>query len=193
MAIADPTDIEGCVSEANIVFGINAYKELCGVHLGGITLTSPQLLLRCVNKGAERAKLIVSLIKAAVEKDSAARADGNVPNLTEVIRQTTIASLREKPLAIKLKKFKGSDNAESNDIEMAEDFEDSKVKMIEQSTVVLLPETKPSPWIVDSNSSDENDSDTSDEIQATTEFVQTGQVEPDDSEEDVKMIVESNI
>lgn len=178
------------------MFGINAYKELCGVHLGGITLTSPQLLLRCVNKGAERAKLVVSQIKDAVEKDSAARADGNVPNFTEIIRDTTIASLREKPLAIKLKKFKASATNRTNDIEMKDEFEDSKVNLIEQSTAVLLPETKPAAWIVDSNSSDdENESDTSDEVQATTEQAAVIQVpdSDDDSEEDVQMIVDSNI
>lgn len=191
MAIADPTEIEGCISEANIVFGINAYKELCGVHLGGITLTSPELLLRCVNKGAERAKLVVNLVKSAVEKDTNSRLEGKIPNFTEIIRDATVASLREKPLAIKLKKFKEGVDLPSEDVEMKEEeFEDSKVKLIEKNTGVLLPENKAAPWICDSTSSSE--SDDSDEIQEI-EAVKSEQIViasgDDDSEEDVQMIV----
>lgn len=190
--MADPSYIEGCVSEANIVFGINAYKELCGVHLGGITLTSPQLLLRCVNKGAERAKMIVTMIKEAVAKDSAVRAEGVVPNFAEIIRNTTITSLREKPLQIKLKKFKAKLEAGSTDVEMKdEEFEDSKVTIIEKNTGVLLPESKTAQWIVDSSSSDEES--VTDDVKATTTKEVVEDDSDDDSEEDVKMIVESNI
>lgn len=61
--------MEELVSEANIVFGVNGYKELCGLHLGGITLTSPQLLLRCAEKAAIRAKALVEFVKNEISKD----------------------------------------------------------------------------------------------------------------------------
>lgn len=160
--------------------------------MSGITLTSPQLLLRCVNKGAERAKMMVTLVKDAIGKDSAARADGRIPNFTEIIRNTTITSLREKPLPIMLKRFKAKGNVESNDIEMKDDFEDSKVEMIAKNTGVLLPETKATPWIVDSSSSDE-ENDSSDSVQATATQTIAVHNTSEDSEEDVQMIVESNI
>jgi exosome complex RNA-binding protein Rrp42 (RNase PH superfamily) len=46
IAVADPTAIEERVAEASLVFGINSYRELCGLHLVGMTLTSADLLLR---------------------------------------------------------------------------------------------------------------------------------------------------
>ncbi|XP_063706700.1 uncharacterized protein LOC134835705 [Culicoides brevitarsis] len=152
LGVADPTSIEECISEANLVLGINTYKELCGMHLGGTTLTSSQLLLRCVNKGAERAKIVVEMIKCAIEKDSDARINGNISSMSEKIHHRTNALLWKKPLAIKLRKFQININSETNDY-----TEESKVNLIRENTAILIPETKSTQWIMDSSSSDEKD------------------------------------
>lgn len=65
--------MEERVSEANLVFGLNSYRELCGIHFGGITLTSSELLLKCAKRGAKRAKFVVDLIKDALQKDETCR------------------------------------------------------------------------------------------------------------------------
>lgn len=72
-AVADPTAMEERVAEANLVFGLNSYRELCGIHFGGITLTSSELLLQCATRGAKRAKFVVDLIKDALQKDETSR------------------------------------------------------------------------------------------------------------------------
>lgn len=56
-----------------MVFGLNSYRELCGLHLGGTTLTSSQLLLKCANRGAHRANAIVKIIKQSLEDDTKIR------------------------------------------------------------------------------------------------------------------------
>lgn len=60
-------------SEANIVFGLNSYRELCGLHFGGMTLASPQLLIKCASQGAKRANAVVQLVQRTLEEDSRKR------------------------------------------------------------------------------------------------------------------------
>jgi exosome complex component RRP45 len=71
--IADPTAIEERVSEAQVVFGVNAYRELCGLHLGGSALTSYDVILHCANRAARRAAEVVQIMKSALEEDANAR------------------------------------------------------------------------------------------------------------------------
>lgn len=70
---ADPTAIEEKVSDANLTFGINAYQEICCLHLGGAALIKPNLILACSKKAAIRAKEVVQIIKHALNKDAEAR------------------------------------------------------------------------------------------------------------------------
>lgn len=65
--------IEERRSEATVVFGLNSYRELCGLHFGGITLASLELLIKCANQGAKRASKIVQQIKKALETDEQER------------------------------------------------------------------------------------------------------------------------
>lgn len=56
------------------MFGINSYRELCGLHFGGITLASLEVLIKCAHQGAKRANEVVKQIKAALEADEKRRA-----------------------------------------------------------------------------------------------------------------------
>lgn len=69
IAVADACALEERVSDANLIFAINSYKELCCMHLGGTVLTSPQLIMRCSSKAAERAKRIVEFVKSSLLDD----------------------------------------------------------------------------------------------------------------------------
>lgn len=73
IVIADPSLMEERRSEATVVFGLNSYRELCGLHFGGITLASLEVLIKCANQGAKRAKKIVKQIKTALEEDEKRR------------------------------------------------------------------------------------------------------------------------
>lgn len=69
IAVADPSALEERVSDANLVFAINSYKELCCMHLGGTISTSPQLIMRYSSKAAERARRIVEFVKSSLLDD----------------------------------------------------------------------------------------------------------------------------
>lgn len=61
------------MSEAQVVFGVNAYRELCGLHLVGRSLTNHDLIIQCANKAARRAAEVVQIIKSALKEDASAR------------------------------------------------------------------------------------------------------------------------
>lgn len=70
---ADPTAVEEKVSDASLTFGINAYQEICCLHLGGTALIRPQIILECCIKAANRAKTVIEIIKKALAKDNQER------------------------------------------------------------------------------------------------------------------------
>ncbi|KAJ8947198.1 hypothetical protein NQ318_015546 [Aromia moschata] len=71
--LADPTLLEEGVADAFLSVGLNAYKELCGLHLGGKADLSTDVILNTVNKAAVRAVIVVQLIKDAYEEDNKRR------------------------------------------------------------------------------------------------------------------------
>ncbi|KAF7280504.1 exosome complex component Rrp45 [Rhynchophorus ferrugineus] len=68
--LADPTLLEEGVAEAFLTIGLNSYKELCGLHLGGNARLATKDILETSSKAAKRATELVAIIKNAVEKDT---------------------------------------------------------------------------------------------------------------------------
>lgn len=77
--VADPTVLEERVSDATLVLAVNSYKELCCMHLAGVSLTSPALISRCSELAAVRSRKIVDVIKSTLEQDSVNREKGILP------------------------------------------------------------------------------------------------------------------
>lgn len=73
MILADPNLLEEEVSDAFLSVGVNPYKELCGLHLGGKADLTSNLILSTANKAAARAAIVVQQIKDSIEKDNQAR------------------------------------------------------------------------------------------------------------------------
>lgn len=121
LAIADPTYLEERVAEAKIVFGMNSYGELCGLHLGGITLTSSDLLLRTATKAAKRARIIVQKIKDVIQDDSEKRKKSIPIGFSECIRLNEITTLAQDRLHIRLKRFKLDKNSPNENSETEDD------------------------------------------------------------------------
>lgn len=118
-------------SEANVVFGLNSYRELCGLHFGGITLASLQLLIKCANQGSKRATGIVKLIKTALEVDEKNRADGIPVGFMECLQSDTFDSYKESRLTLKLKHFKfDPTDEEMEDIKIKQEKSESKSYLI---------------------------------------------------------------
>lgn len=71
--MADPTLLEEGTTEAFLTVSLNAYRELCGLHLGGKINLTPNLIIQTTEKAAARAVFVVKEIKEAVERDSLKR------------------------------------------------------------------------------------------------------------------------
>lgn len=71
--VADPTLLEEAVADCSLIVGMNEYKELCGLHLGGSSYMSQGTILECTKISANRVAQIVREIKSDISKDSEAR------------------------------------------------------------------------------------------------------------------------
>ncbi|KAG5673571.1 hypothetical protein PVAND_003609 [Polypedilum vanderplanki] len=90
--IADPTLLEERVTNAGLTLGINSYKEICSLHMTGVSLTSPFLIQKCSEMAAERAKHVVEFIKSTLEQDSIDREKSNVKGFKQSIILTNVTS-----------------------------------------------------------------------------------------------------
>lgn len=140
ISIADPTALEERVAEANLVFGLNSYRELCGLHFGGVTMTSSQLLLKCANRGARQAKHIVNMVKEALKRDEEARASDTPASFTECVRLNKITSLAQNRLTMKLKRFRLDKCTKSSDSDdnSGEDDEGDGTQSVKQEIDELV-------------------------------------------------------
>ncbi|XP_049791866.1 exosome complex component RRP45-like [Schistocerca nitens] len=91
--VADPTELEERVAEAHIVFGMNSYRELCGVHLGGSALANPEMIIQCAIQAAVRASRVVEIIRSALESDAKARTEGADVGFVKSIEKDSLLSL----------------------------------------------------------------------------------------------------
>lgn len=181
-SIADPTALEERVAQSSLVFGLNSYQELCGLHLGGIFLTSADLMIRTASRAAKQAKYMVDVIRRAVEADTVAREAGQKISFMQSIQQNKIKSSEQDRIFVKLKKMrkiekkikadaegsdnemavedwdgvqevKAADNVDSMDVTEGED-ENQVVKLSEKTAVLMAP----GKWIPD-NEDDDDDVD----------------------------------
>lgn len=157
-----------------LVFGINAYRELCGLHFGGITLASLQLVIQCSNQGAKRAKHVVNKIKNALELDAKSRQTGEPHGFRDMSDSNQLDTCGESRLLLRLPKFR-LNTTEDVEAELAEmKIEQAKIKKLaEKNSAVLLPAEELTDQSDDENGEKwipEPDNDSSDEEEQDEEM-----------------------
>ncbi|KAH1027914.1 exosome complex component RRP45 [Dendroctonus ponderosae] len=198
--VADPTLLEERVAEAFLSVGLNAYKELCGLHLGGKAELSTDIILETTNKASKRAGCVVEIIKAAVEKDT----NDKLAMKDTGFHVLESKELKEEPLAAlsvcldhwktaKLKKKKQKKVKEENvdSIEMETDEKGSiknpdVIMKIDGGTAELIPNNDASNWIVVESDEDQPPND---DVHIATQKVATVNLENSDSEDEEKLEV----
>lgn len=133
--VADPTVLEERVSDATLVLAVNSYRELCSMHLAGVVLTSPSLILKCSELAAERSRRIVEFIKSTLESDTAERAKGNLPaGFAESIRVTKVQSnYRDEEKIDQTDDQQESSTMEESDTSSSE--EEQRIKKLDSKTI----------------------------------------------------------
>lgn len=130
--VADPSALEERISNASIVLAINSYKELCSMHLTGVTLTSPKLIQKCSEMAAERARRIVDYIKHTLQENKSQRDSGVVKGLSQAIKLSNVTTNFHDAVSIE----KMEDESESGDIECTDDGPiELPVNKIDKNTV----------------------------------------------------------
>lgn len=74
---------------------MNAYRELCGIHLSGTVLSELNVLLQCAQKAANTAAVLVKTIKDAIEIDEKQRKEKTISCLTENIDVSRVLPVSE--------------------------------------------------------------------------------------------------
>ena len=70
--VADPSLTEEGSADATLTIGLNGFKELCGLHLGGKAELMPHVILNTVTKATHRANIVIEEIKTSIKIDNEA-------------------------------------------------------------------------------------------------------------------------
>lgn len=215
--LADPTLLEDQVSEAQLTIGLNSYKELCGFHLAGSAMMSPEQILQTTNRAATRANTVISLIKKSLAEDTEARQDGkqagfsgsylfddSVDNekdrlaLSEYLNTWTTKTSKKRAM----KEKTDADNAE-NTIKK-ECLMPAVVEQInKQSAALVPPHTEDNKWDLHSDAEDDDEEDVKPDIelipmeedaklQRAKKGKQTLAMDTSDSEEETTIVLNAD-
>ncbi|XP_046395451.1 exosome complex component RRP45 [Ischnura elegans] len=101
--VVDPAVLEERTAEAQIVVGINAYRELTALHLGGTgSPATNQLVMTCASLAAQRASEVVRIIKETLAKDSEARLKRSRVSFMDFINLQKITTLSQEAMVTAL-------------------------------------------------------------------------------------------
>lgn len=153
VVLADPTLLEEGVADANLILGINSYKEVCTLHLGGKALMDPESILKCTSKAAHRAGLLVTEIKRVLKEDDEKRVHGQINSFQSFKNAQDTKSLDT------LTKYLDQWQVQKRKRESKQkSIENGTVQPLGKGSAVLLPveDDGVKSW---KPSSDENDSD----------------------------------
>lgn len=164
---------------------------MCGLHFGGITLASLELLIKCANQGAKRANAVVKQIKAALESDDKCRQRGEHVGFMQSLQSTDYSSHNADDLRLRLP-FNPT-------IETRMEFdeankEQAKIKALGRNSAVLMTGEEQSSedeyddfWIADGDV----DSETTLNVVTSTNKIKEKVVkESEDSEEEETVLME---
>lgn len=73
IAITDPSSYEEKVQESELIYYMNSFRELCGIHFGGMPVQNENILLRCATQATMFAEKLVKLIKFHLDEDNVQR------------------------------------------------------------------------------------------------------------------------
>ncbi|KAF5308300.1 hypothetical protein FQR65_LT06293 [Abscondita terminalis] len=158
--LSDPTLLEEGVADASLVVGLNGYKELCGLHLGGKALMDPDSILKCTTRAANRTNVVIKEIKRVLNEDSEKRSQGLVGGFEGVLNSNSsdINSLDKLSSCLDHWKVQKKNKKQTVIPEVKNDDKrnDGTIESLGKGSAALLPveENGEQIWNVSSNESD---------------------------------------
>jgi len=90
MTVLDPTRLEEDCMQGKMVLGVNAYREICTLHLAGQVIINKGLVLKLAAIAADKAKKVVEMIKACLAEDEKARKSHGPRGFAAALRKKSI-------------------------------------------------------------------------------------------------------
>jgi len=88
ICVLDPTNLEERSADGKLIMGLNAYKELCTLQIGGDgVFINKEAVMSCANIAASKAVELVKTLKTNLARDLAERAKGNYTGLVSCVAQ----------------------------------------------------------------------------------------------------------
>ena len=152
---------------------MNAYKELCGLHMGGSISLAMDLILRTTELASQRAKTITEQIKCHMEDDTNKRYFVYICLLIITINNATCFRLQRSDIGFHISLQSSFNNGSSYERlatcldkwttikkrkrtkPVKRNISKSSVESLGEKSAVLLPEDK-NEWVVSDADSDDN-------------------------------------
>jgi len=194
MTVLDPTRLEEECMLGKMVLGVNAYREICTLHLAGQVIINKGLVLKLATIAAEKAKKVVEKIKACLAEDEKARKSHGPRGFSAALRKKSILQNATAAKHFSLASVGPAARKVVNSTPAPQTVPVT-VQDKGEGVVTVVPETFE---LDDSSSSEDNDSEVSDvEITAVKSKEQaleeriTEKIELDDSEEEETVMLTS--
>jgi len=133
--LVDPTDLEERVMEGKLVLGMNAYREICTLHMAGKVLVLKEQIMRCTAIAASRAVEIVELVKKSIEKDSELRSAKGKLGFAQAISANRITSAHKPPTQISMEHLRDTPAPITDEETVTKKVETSLEKINKESKV----------------------------------------------------------
>jgi len=183
LAVCDPSRLEEECMGGKMVIGVNAYREICTLHLAGQVLVDKKLVLRLTNTAAEKAKKTVEKIKESLAKEEVLRKSGAPRGFAASLRALSIMQNNTERKEFDFSKVSREAKAVMKHTKHIEEVP-SKVTAGEENYVEIVPETM--------EGIDSDDDDDENDLEITAEKTRdevlnekvTEHIDLDDSEEE---------
>eukprot|EP00092_Neocalanus_flemingeri_P000126 GFUD01000130.1.p1 GENE.GFUD01000130.1~~GFUD01000130.1.p1 ORF type:complete len:409 (+),score=144.72 GFUD01000130.1:43-1269(+) len=193
LAVCDPSRLEEECMGGKMVIGVNAYREICTLHLAGQVLVDKKLVLKLTNTAAEKAKKIVEKIKQSLAKEEELRKSGASRGFAAQVRAMSIMQNIAARKEVDFSKVSREAKSVVKHTKVIAEVP-SKVSTGEESYVEVVPETMEG---IDSDDDDtkegiDSDDDDTNDLEITAEKTReeiinekiTEHIDLDDSEEE---------
>merc|ERR1712126_521158 len=155
MIVCDPGLLEEECSKGKMVIGVNAYREVCTLHLAGQVIIDKKLVLRLANIAAEKSKKVVEVIKQSLAEEER-RKKGIIRGYAGALQS---ASILQSSANRKLFDFSNIAKTAKHTIDGTKDIEEvaCSVRKPIDDVVEIVPETMEAEEDEDSDMESESD------------------------------------
>ena len=192
LMVCDPSLLEEECSGGKMVIGVNAYREVCTLHLAGQVIIDKKLVLRLSQVAADKSKKIVEKIKQSLKEEEERRKKGIIRGFSGALKSRSILQSSADQKMFDFSKI--SREAKSN-IEQTEAVEEVPCRVSEpmEGVVDIVPDTMQSEESEDSA----EDSDLEITAEKTREEIikdkVTAHIDLDDESEEEETVMLTNV